>query len=87
MIKPVALTFAAALALAAPGLAQTPPAARDSDSPASQGAGADRTRGAPAPGPTAPQTMGQVPHKRQPDPLSRNRNDCNKTNCVDNGGG
>jgi hypothetical protein len=29
----------------------------------------------------------QVPHPQQPSPVSRNRDDCNKVNCVDNGGG
>jgi len=61
--------------------------------PQSPGGGVPAPSGAgpafPAPAPTT--TMGQLPHANppppSPPPVSRNRGDCVKTNCVDNGGG
>ncbi len=81
--------FAAAVALASSSAAwaqstgaaapQTPPGAAAPQSPVGDGSRSDSPFAAPTPA----QRMGQVPHG---DPMPRGRQDCNKANCVDNGG-
>ena len=53
------------------------------------GTSAPASRVAPpsAPNPMAPPTAGQAKRRSAPSPITRNPNDCNKTDCVDNGGG
>ena len=94
MVKSIVWTFAAGLALAPAGasLAQTsfgsaagPVTGTAPGSNATTPSGGSPGQGmAQPPNPMAPPATGQT---NPPSPITRNRNDCNKANCVDNGGG
>ena len=91
MLKPTSWTFAAAVAVAAASasFAQAPGAAAppQTTGPGGGGMGGPNAPSSDSPfqAPTPAHRMGQVPPNTPP--LSRNRNDCNKVNCVENGGG
>ncbi len=92
MFRPIPMGFAAALALATIGasFAQVVTGAgtaTDGSASTGQSAAPSGAMGGPAASnPDAPQPVpGQA--NSNPSPVTRNHNDCNKANCVDNPGG
>lgn len=95
MFNPIALGLAAALALTSASVSvsysqvSTAPGAANGGGSAAKGA--TNTPGGAALGTAAPNPNSRQPvpgtNATNPSPITRNHNDCNKSDCVDNSGG